>query len=122
MSRLEFKYKQVIVLRTDLGMSPGKAAAQACHAAVTAYNEALKERPEWARAWLEEGQKKVILRVESERELLELYKKAKNYGLPCAIIRDAGLTELPPGTITAVGIGPAPSKNVDKVTGHLRLY
>ncbi len=117
-----FKYKQVIVLRADLKMSPGKAAAQAAHASVTALEEARKRKPEWVEAWFEEGQKKVILRVESEGELLELKKKADAEDLPAAIIRDLGLTELPPNTITALGIGPAPSHIIDKVTGHLKLY
>lgn len=117
----EFKYKQVIVLRADLEMSKGKIAAQAGHAAVSAAEEARKRWHEWWSGWLEEGQRKIAVRVDSEEELLELEKKAKELQLPSALITDRGLTELPPGTKTCLGIGPAPSDQVDEVTGNLRL-
>ena len=117
-----FRYKQVIVLRSDLNMSCGKAAAQACHASLTSSEEARRTRPSWWRAWMNEGQRKIILKVNSERELLEKEREAKEAGLPCALISDMGLTELPPGTKTALGIGPAPEKVIDKITGSLSLY
>ncbi len=117
----EFKYKQVIVLRNDLGMSKGKIAAQAGHAAVSAAEEARKKRPDWWSRWIEEGQCKIALKVDSEEELLKLEKKAKKLRLPSAMITDRGLTELPPGTKTCLGIGPAPSDQIDRITGDLDL-
>ena len=116
-----FEYKQVLVVRADLKMSTGKTAAQAGHAAVSAAEEARKKRLEWWNAWLAEGQCKIAVKVESEQELLELKKRAKELKLPSALISDRGLTELPLGTITCLGIGPAPSHQVDKVTGELDL-
>lgn len=117
----EFRYKQVIVFRSDLKLSKGKIAAQAGHAAVSAAEEARKTRKSWWRAWMDEGQCKIAVKVKSEKELLELEKKAKALALPCALIVDRGLTEIPPGTTTCLGIGPAPAGEVDKITGLLPL-
>ncbi len=117
----EFKYKQVIAVRTDLGMSKGKMAVQVAHGAVSAAERARVSQQEIFRSWLREGQKKVAVRVSSEDELMELRRLAVTHGLPFALIRDAGMTELPPGTTTVIGIGPARSEDVDKVTGNLKL-
>ncbi|MDD3421730.1 MAG: aminoacyl-tRNA hydrolase, partial [Methanocellales archaeon] len=68
-----------------------------------------------------EGQKKVILAVDGLNELFELEAEAKRFGLSNAMIEDAGLTEVPPGTITALGIGPAKNEELDKLTGNLKL-
>ena len=120
------EYKQSIVVRRDLRMSCGKAMAQAAHASVEAVllilDSGRREWLEWLREWRRTGQKKVALRVDSERELLEVYASARELGLPASLIADAGLTQLPPGTKTAVAVGPAPSSLVDRVTGRLRLY
>ncbi len=117
----EFKYKQVIAVRSDLKMSKGKTAVQVAHGAVTAADHARISAPEIWRDWMREGQKKVAVRVTSEEELFRLQRNAINHRLPYALIRDAGMTELPPGTATVVGIGPARAEDVDKVTGELRL-
>jgi PTH2 family peptidyl-tRNA hydrolase len=117
----EFQYKQAIVMRTDLKMSKGKIAAQASHAAISAAEQARKRHNEWWKAWLEEGQCKIALKAKSEQELLKLEKEAKESNLPYSLIVDRGLTEIPPGTVTCLGIGPAPSVLLDKITGKLPL-
>ncbi len=111
--------KQVIVARGDLDLPHGKLAAQVAHAAVSASNAA---SPEARAAWLEEGQRKVVLRVESVAELGALQEEAQQQDLPTALISDAGRTELPPGTTTTLGIGPAAEEAIDAVTGSLPLY
>jgi PTH2 family peptidyl-tRNA hydrolase len=117
----EFRYKQVIVFRSDLRLSKGKTAAQAGHAAVSAAEQARKHNKKWFEDWLEEGQCKIAVKVRNEKAMAELEMKAKKSGLPCALIIDRGLTEVPPGTVTCVGIGPAPIERIDKITGALRL-
>lgn len=111
--------KQAIVARSDLGMGQGKLAAQVAHASLQAY-ESADDRT--GRAWKGDGAKKVVLRVDGEDAILELADRARAEGLPHAVIRDAGHTQLDPGTVTAVGIGPAEGEIVDRVTGDLQLY
>jgi len=117
----EFRYKQAIVFRTDLRLSKGKIASQAGHAAVSAAEKARNHKREWWKGWIEEGQCKIAVKVKSEKELLELERQAKEMALPCALIVDRGLTEVPPETLTCLGIGPAPAEKIDKITGMLRL-
>jgi len=117
----EFDYKQILVFRTDLKLSKGKLAAQAGHAAVSAAEEAHKRCRNWWEAWLFEGQRKIAVKVKDEKELGELEKAAKDLGLPNALIVDRGLTEIPEGTVTCLGIGPAPAELMDRLTGKLPL-
>jgi PTH2 family peptidyl-tRNA hydrolase len=113
--------KQAIVARTDVKMGKGKLAAQAAHASLAAAEEAMKRREEWFGEWKSSGQRKVVLKVQSEEELQELYRKAKSAKLPAALIQDKGLTQLEPGTVTCLGIGPGPDDQVDALTGKLKL-
>jgi PTH2 family peptidyl-tRNA hydrolase len=114
-------FKQVIVVRRDLKMSKGKTCVQVAHASVSSLEEARRSRPDWVERWFQQCQKKVALEVQSLEELLTLERRARELDLPCYLVSDAGLTELEPGTITTLGIGPAPSSLIDKVTGHLKL-
>jgi len=117
-----FSYKQVIVARAELNLSRGKWCAQAAHASIMAAEEARRHHRSWHRRWLEEGQRKVVLQVASQGELLRLKEVAERGGMPSAVVEDYGLTEVAPGTITCIGIGPAPNGLVDKVTGSLPLF
>ena len=110
--------KQAIVVRHDLKMPRGKLAAQACHASVGA---TLKSDKSLVNSWTRLGMKKVVLRVNSLDELLELKKKTCSLKLKYSLITDAGHTVLEPGTITCLGIGPDSEDKIDKVTGHLKM-
>jgi len=116
------EYKQVIVVRTDLKMTPGKACAQVAHASLGAAEVAMREHADWYEAWKRAGEKKVVLRGENQEQLGKLFEEAKRLRLPCFLVRDAGLTQLPPGTTTALAIGPAPEEMIDKITGTLKLF
>ena len=118
---MTFKYKQAIAARTDLDMSPGKLAVQVAHGSVASAERAKREKRKWFKDWLLEGQKKVVVKVADEEELRKLDKRADELGLPHELIRDAGLTELPPDTATVLAIGPAPNELVDKLTRSLPL-
>ncbi len=115
------KNKMVIVIRSDLNLSCGKIAVQVAHAAVECAMKAEKSKNPYLKEWLREGQKKVVVKANNLQEIYELEFKARNLGLTTAIIRDAGLTEVPPGTVTCLGIGPGPEEVVNKVTGSLPL-
>jgi len=117
----QFRYKQVIIFRSNLRLSKGKTAAQAGHAAVSAAEEARKHHREWFEGWSMEGQCKIAVKVKNEEQLSELEERAREMGLPHALIIDRGLTEIPAGTVTCLGIGPAPVEKVDKITRSLPL-
>lgn len=108
-------------MRVDLEMSKGKLCGQAAHAAVSAAEVARKRNFDWWKIWMDEGQRKIVLKVKSVEELMKFKDQADRIGLPTAIVQDRGLTELPPGTITCLGIGPAPTPMVDKLTRDLAL-
>ena len=113
--------KQAIVVRADLKMGKGKVAAQVAHASLSAAEECRAKRPRWFEDWKEEGQAKIVLKAESEGMLRDLLQKSKSSGLPASLIQDRGLTQLEPGTVTCLGIGPAPDPEIDAVTGNLKL-
>ncbi|MFX0149270.1 MAG: peptidyl-tRNA hydrolase Pth2 [Candidatus Hodarchaeota archaeon] len=116
------QYKQVIILRKDLKMSRGKAAVQASHAAVAAAVKTMQKRQSEFTIWWRTGQMKIVLGVDSEEELLNLEAGLKPTGVILVKINDAGRTQLPPNTTTALGIGPHAQKDVDRITSALKLY
>lgn len=99
-------------------LSKGKLAAQVAHASLSAFlNANILAR----RKWLKHGQKKVILKVSSLDELIDIEKKVNKSKLSYSLIKDAGLTHIPPGTITTLGIGPESEDKIDGITGHLKM-
>lgn len=120
-------HKQVLVIRKDLKMRRGKECSMAAHASAGVISNQAKikdglEDPR-IKPWLEGVFKKVCVQVDSEEELLKVVEEAKKAGLLHCLITDAGLTEfhgVP--TKTCAAIGPDLEENVNKVTGHLKLY
>jgi len=109
-------YKQAILVRDDIEMSEGKKIAQACHASLGAYKKADTDA---ITAWEERGQKKVVLQVGSQEELLQTFEEAKTDGFPAYLVTDAGKTEIDAGTKTSAAIGPGRESDMDRLIGHL---
>src|SRR5438270_8814297 len=97
-------------------MGTGKIAAQVAHASVMGAEKTKAYKREWFDAWFVGGQAKVVLKVQSMEELTEVRKRAESIKLPVVQVQDSGLTQIPPGTTTCVGIGPAPLDLINKVT------
>lgn len=124
------RHKLVIVVRADVAMTPGKVAAQACHAALKAQRAGYGGSSGGGAslrgtlsAWQAQGEPIVVLRGPgSEAGLLALVAQAKAAGLPAYTVRDAGRTQVEAGTMTVAAIGPAEEGRIDAVTGSLRLY
>ncbi|KAM0425212.1 hypothetical protein ACHAPT_009529 [Fusarium lateritium] len=118
--------KLVLVVRTDLGMTKGKIAAQCSHATLACYKTLARapanspQRKILAR-WERLGQAKIAVQVKSQEEMLELRRKARSLGLTAEVIQDAGRTQIEAGSMTVLGVGPAPRSVVDQVTGGLKL-
>lgn len=116
--------KQVIVMRTDLGMRRGKQIAQGGHAAIGALRAAWRHGlyADVADHWFLTGTTKVCVRVDSEDALMRVYGEAVRRDLPVDLVVDAGHTEfhgVP--TRTCLAIGPCWADEVDPVTGELVL-
>lgn len=137
--------KQVIVLRKDLHMRAGKSCAQAAHASLKVILDMMafedvsvtnppSNNPRFVKLsmiisksspiydWLSGHFTKIVLYVNSEEELRDLYNKAEAKGLPCAFIVDSGFTEFHGNkTATCIAIGPDYSDKIDDITGDLPL-
>lgn len=110
--------KQLIIIRQDLKLPKGKAAAQAAHASVEAV---LRSSPMTVKDWRSSGMAKIALKCSDEKEMLKLNQLAKDAGLVTAVITDAGRTVVEPGTRTCMAIGPADEDKLDGLFGDLKL-
>ena len=114
-------YKMVLCVRQDLGMTAGKMCAQCAHAAVDLVLNAQVADPAALAGWQSAGATKIALKVTDDKELAALHATASVLKVPCTMIADAGRTQVPSGTVTVLGLGPAPISQVDSVTGGLPL-
>ncbi len=110
--------KQVILVRDDLKLPKGKMAAQVAHASVECVLKSSKSKVD---EWHSEGMKKVVLKVKDLAELKQYEKLARAEKLTTALITDAGMTTIEPGTITCLGIGPDTEEKIDKITSNLKM-
>jgi len=108
---------QYIIVNNSLGMNKGKIAAQAAHAAVSVLDKADDDS---IRDWKNYGMKKIVLKVASTEELVSLFEKVKKH-LPCALITDAGRTQIEAGSKTCFACGPVDEMDGQKYFKDLKL-
>lgn len=102
-------------------MGMGKLAAQVAHAAVSGAEHVMTSNSSWFVKWFSSGQAKIVVKVHSLEDLHRIKRNAQALGLPVVQVQDRGLTQIPEGTITCLGIGPAPSPLIDRITKDLKL-
>ena len=110
--------KQVILVRKDLKMPKGKMAAQCSHASVEAV---LKSNNSKVLNWQLDGSKKIVLKVDSLKDIKYYQNLAKKAKLITALIKDAGRTFFKKPTITCLAIGPDKEEKIDKITSKLKI-
>ena len=113
--------KMVLVTRKDLKLSKGKLAAQCSHAAVECVLKASRESPKALASWRENGARKIVVEAPNIDALKRLFGEAQAEGIVCYMVRDAGHTEIPAGTVTVVGLGPGSRDSIDSLTGAFSL-
>jgi len=114
-------YKMLLVVRMDLKMGKGKVAAQCAHAACGSVEVATKRNPDILKKWRVEGQAKVVVKIQTEEELIALGRTASDQGVLSYIVRDAGRTQIEAGSRTVLALGPGKKSDIDMITGHLKL-
>ncbi|ODV67835.1 peptidyl-tRNA hydrolase [Hyphopichia burtonii NRRL Y-1933] len=120
--------RMTLVVRQDLKMGKGKAAAQCLHAALALYKkitnpESEAYNPEMVNRWeYANGQAKITLQVPNQEEMDTLFAQAMSLGVNCYIVHDAGRTQIAAGSATVLGLGPAPKLVLDEITLELKLY
>jgi peptidyl-tRNA hydrolase len=101
-----------IFLNKGLGMSTGKAAAQAAHAAILAHEISSDEAvADWNRGG---HYKKLVMQARDAEHLAHIQKYLTDRGIKSAMVIDEGLTEIPSHTPTALGV-----EIVDKADEHV---
>jgi peptidyl-tRNA hydrolase, PTH2 family len=122
--RPDDEVKLMLIVRTDLGMTKGKIAAQCGHATLAVYKTLSggggAARQALLRRWENGGQPKIAVKCDSEEDLLLLQGQAISLGLVARVIRDAGRTQIQAGSATVLGVL-GPKSVVDNVTGVLKL-
>ncbi|KAF9600954.1 hypothetical protein IFM89_014660 [Coptis chinensis] len=94
----------VLVVKNDLKMGKGKIAAQCSHATLGLYKKLLHRAPKTLNRWEMCGQVKVVLKSESEDDLLVLQERAKSLNLPTHITIAAGRTQIAPNSRTVMAL------------------
>lgn len=109
--------KQAIIINSDVKMSKGKTASQAAHASIGAYEMAKSHD---VGLWRKQGMPKIVLKA-TQKQLVELCNLVAESCTPYYLVHDAGLTQVEPGTITALALGPDFKADIDEYIKDLKL-
>lgn len=90
-----------VAIRRDLKMRRGKEIAQGVHAV--------------AKLGYVEGAPLIVVQVADGVAMSALATEAASAGVAYAVTRDAGRTEVPSGTMTAIAIGPVAKGDLAKL-------
>jgi PTH2 family peptidyl-tRNA hydrolase len=117
---------QYAIIRGDLDMPPGKLSAQAGHCYGDSFANAEKLDPATATSYRDRtsGGSKVTLVAKNQTQLIKAFAKAREIGLPCALIVDQHHI-MPPHfngqpIITGLGIGPCTKDQCREITKKFR--
>ena len=114
-------FKMMLVVNNQLEMSAGKIAAQCGHATLGAYKLSMKYCQSALQVWERSGVAKIVVKVEAEQEMYDIFETARAIGIAAYIVQDAGRTQIAAGSRTVLALGPAPAALLDQITGHLKL-
>ena len=123
----EDKIVEYIMVNKELNMGVGKIAGQVAHVQTIIDNKIknyanlevptldLLDAIRWYEQWFSVGPQTKIILGAKEKDLL----KAIEMG--AVEVRDKGLTEIPPNSLTAVGFIPQPKNNLVDFTKKFQL-
>jgi PTH2 family peptidyl-tRNA hydrolase len=103
---------EYILVNKELGMGIGKTAGQVAHCQ-TIIDKHFSQTEEY-KYWIENAQTKIILSG-TEEDLKKWIEKG------AVVIKDKGLTEIAPGSLTCVGFPPQKRGNLKSLTANLPL-
>lgn len=112
--RKKTNLKLYILINTSLKMSKGKIISQISHLFSNFYSKKNNLKKDWKN----QGEAKIILKA-NEDQIIKFYNLFNN--CERIVIRDAGKTQIPAGSLTVMSVGP-----VDEIFGEkmkeLKLY
>ena len=144
-------YKQIIIVRRDLDLSPGKLSGQVSHASIAFLTNMLKEHVLLVAGeykvesftmekglyenWINDIFTKVVLKAKNKNQLMKAVKMAESLGMEEGkdffLIKDCCLTELTPEeidengvgrTLTCIGFRPMEETVIDQIGRKYQLY
>lgn len=135
-------YKQIIIARKDLNMSPGKLSAQVSHGSMAFISNFIRDNATEDghidaqfdegifKNWIQGEFTKCVLQAKNKNQLLKAKTMAEDLGLienkDFWLIKDNCHTELTPEedgrTLTVIGFKPMKGEIIDKIGKKYHLY